>query len=70
MPQEELTPYQMLCLRVGELLVHAGLIGAAMHESEHFPEEVKENWEEKMDGIMQFLDTQIEEIQAFGSYFD
>lgn len=57
-----------------ELLICVGLIDAGIFQREEadetFPEEVLENWKEKLDTILEFLQQQQAEVVEFGSAFE
>lgn len=69
MEVEEVNSYQMLCIMVGELLAHAGLMRAAFYSA---PEthELGERFDEKLDGIVEEIMREVQEIQQFGEAFD
>ena len=63
----EVTRYRALCVTAIELLVNVGLMDSV---SSAWPEQVQENWEEKLDTLILRLQQETEEIQAFAEAFD
>lgn len=63
--QQEL--FRDVCNTAMELCVNMGLFSAV---SQHWPEDVRQNWEERMKATNEWLHTQIEEVQSFAEAFD
>lgn len=59
--------FNQLVIRGAELNVNIGLMSSVM---DRMPEHAQENWELKLEAITTYLEQQIEEVQAFGEYFD
>ena len=64
---EELSPYQVVCLKSAELAVHVALMGSI---SASWPLLVQANWEQRVGRIIDNLEKEISEIQEFGEAFD
>ncbi len=63
--QQEL--FKDVCSTAMELCVNMGLFCTV---SPHWPEEVRQNWEERMKTVNVWLHGQIEEVQSFAEAFD
>jgi len=52
---------------LAELMVHIGLMSSI---AEKWPEEVQENWDQKVRQIQRRAEKEIREIQSFAEYYD
>ncbi len=59
--------FKDVCNTAMELCVNLGLFTTI---SSHWPETVRQNWEERMKEINELLHRQIEEVQSFAEAFD
>jgi hypothetical protein len=59
--------YQEMCHAFIELIVSVGLLGSIIHQ---YPEEVQENYEERIVRYTTWATRQIEEVQQFGESWD
>ena len=59
--------YSSMCNAFMELMVSMGLMGSIM---DRYPEDVRENWDERMVRYTEWARRQTEEIQSFGESWD
>lgn len=59
--------FKEVCTSAMELCVNMGLFSAV---SQHWPDEVRANWEQRLISTNEWLQSQIEEVQAFAEAFD
>ena len=59
--------FQDVCNKSMEMCVNLGLFNTVVS---HWPEQVQKNFLEREQGIVEWLEQQIEEIQAFAEAFD
>jgi len=59
--------FKDIAMAGAELAVTVGIVEAAIDEA---PDEVKENFEEKIDGAIAYIHSEILEFQQFGEAYD
>lgn len=59
--------FRQLTADLAELAVNAGLVNSVIG---HYPEEVQNNWDEKLAEIRRWANNEILEIQSFAEAFD
>jgi predicted secreted protein len=59
--------FRDLVYNCAELTVHVGMVGSIAHR---WPDQVQENWREKLQGMIEWANQQIEEVQQFAEAFD
>lgn len=62
-----MSDFQEIVHKLADLSVNVGLLDSVM---DSYPEHVRENWAERKEGIVEWADRQIEEVQAFAEHFD
>jgi len=53
-----------------ELAINIGIIEAALEGDDRYPEEVRENFQDKVDACFEHMNQEILEFQQFGEAFD
>ncbi len=61
------TPFNRLCAATVELLVTVGMIGSI---SGHWPLMVQENWEARIENLIQTMLRESDEVREFAEAFD
>lgn len=61
------THFQALCIAAIELVVNVGIMDSI---SDRWPDEVKDNWDARMENLTERMQQETEEIQQFGVAFD
>ena len=59
--------FRGLAADLAELTIHVGLMGSV---APNWPEEVRQNWSERIEGMRKWAGEQILEIQHFAESFD
>lgn len=65
-----MSDFQDIARTSAELAVTVGIVEAAVKNNDETPDEVKENFDDKVDGIVEYLNEQILEFQQFGEAYD
>ena len=64
---EDLPAYKRLAMELIELLISVGLMSSVMPQ---MPEDVQQNWDEKIEGMILWARQQTGEVQQFGEAYD
>jgi hypothetical protein len=59
--------FQDLCGNVMELCVNVGLFNAV---ASNWPPQIQENWNQKIHGMIEWVQGEITEVQSFAEFFD
>jgi hypothetical protein len=70
LPGGGVSDFQDIARVSAELAVTVGIIEAAIMQGEDTPDEVKENFTEKVDGVVEYLHNEVLEFQGFGEAYD
>jgi hypothetical protein len=70
LPGGGVSDFQDIARVSAELAVTVGIIEAAIMQGEHTPDEVKENFTDKVDAVVEYLSGEIIEFQGFGEAYD
>ena len=62
--------YRDVAMACAELMVTVGIIEAALDGNDDAPDEVKENLTEKVNALVEHLQSEILEFQQFGEAYD
>jgi len=65
-----MSDYRDVAMACAELMVTVGIIEAALDGNDDAPDEVKENLTEKVDALVEHLNSEILEFQQFGEAYD
>ena len=65
-----MSDYRDVAMACAELMVTVGIIEAAVEGNDEAPDEVKENLTEKVDSLVEHLNSEILEFQQFGEAYD
>jgi len=65
-----MSDYRDVAMACAELMVTVGIIEAALDGNDDAPDEVKENLTEKVNALVEHLQSEILEFQQFGEAYD
>ena len=65
-----MSDYRDVAMACVELMVTVGIIEAALDGNDDAPDEVKENLTEKVNALVEHLQSEILEFQQFGEAYD
>jgi hypothetical protein len=70
LPGGGVSDFQDIARVSAELAVTVGIVEAAVMQNDETPDEVKENFGDKVDAVVEYLNGEILEFQAFGEAYD
>ena len=65
-----MSDYRDVAMACAELMVTVGIIEAALDGNDDAPDEVKENLTEKVNALVEHLQSEVLEFQQFGEAYD